>query len=136
MLATIPGHAFDGASGIRTLTMDSTATVAAQAFVSCTSVREVYFPGTIPTFASDAFKSWSAGQSRLHLPKDSAEWRAWADANATAWWDLDDDTRDSYFDRWPREKKPYARTKASTVPANQWVVGWTPPGRGTFIILR
>ena len=97
---------------------------------------EVLFASEDHPFASDAFKSWSAGQSRLHLPKDSAEWRAWADANATAWWDLDDDTRDSYFDRWPREKKPYARTKANTVPANQWVIGWTPPGRGTVIILR
>ena len=137
-LAQVPGYVFYGV-GLRTITFHSAPQIRNYAFQNCTSVRDVFFIGEKPaSIASAAFSGWSSGQARLHLPKDSAEWKEWADANTTSWYDLSDDTRDSYWDRWPKGKKPYGRSKSNTdyIPANQWVLGWVPPGRGTVIMVR
>ena len=137
-VAALPGNSFQSSKLKSATFVNFAGAVNGSAFESTSSIRDLYFIGdAIPTFNSTAFKNWSAGQARLHLPSDSATWRAWAGANATEWWDLTDDIRDSYFDRWPGErKKPYGRMNANAVPANQWVLGWIPPGRGTMVILR
>ncbi len=139
-LATVPGATFKNCARLKTITLDSITSLGNNAFGADTAVRDVYFIGdSVPTFGTAAnntsFQGWTAGQSRLHLPSGSAAWKAWADANATPWNALTDDDRDSFRDRWPTGRKPYARTKAKVVPEYQWVLGWT-PGCGTFIILR
>ena len=113
-------------------------TIPSHAFRSVTTVCDIWFTSdTIPAFNSSAFSSWVAGQSRLHLPKGSAAWEAWANANTTPWSALEDNVRASYFDRWPdASKTPYARTKSTAIPANQWVFRWAPGAKQTVILLR
>ncbi len=139
-LATVPGATFKNCARLKTITLDSTTSLGNSVFGADTAVRDVYFIGdSVPTFGTAAnntsFQGWTAGQSRLHLPSGSAAWKAWADANTTPWNALTDDDRDSFRDRWPTGKKPYARTKAKVVPEYQWVLGWT-PSCGTVILLR
>ena len=137
-ITTLPPSFLQEAKKLQSITFDKcAATVNGYAFKSCTGVRDVWFIGeAVPAFSASAFSDWSAGQCVLHVPKGSAAWQAWIAENVTPWADLTDDLRDSYWDKWPNGRKPIGRTTASALPANQWVVGWTPPGTGLIILLR
>ena len=137
-ITTLPLNFLQEAKKLQSITFDKcAATVNGNAFKSCTGVRDVWFIGeAVPAFSASAFSDWSAGQCVLHVPKGSAAWQAWIAENVTPWADLTDDLRDSYWDKWPNGRKPIGRTTASARPANQWVVGWTPPGSGLIILLR
>ncbi len=124
------------ATRLVSLTLDSVPAYGSESFRNCTAVREVWINGDVPTsFGSNAFQGWGVGQSRLHLPNDSAAWRAWAAANGTPWQNLTTAQRETYWNRWGDGRRPIGRT-ASGFVANQWAIGWTPPGNGTMVILR